>query len=125
MSTLYLPDKIAAGLAGLYGLVSLVGGVMGYVKASSVASLAAGGGSGVLLLACAAGTFFWKPAWSLAVAAVIAIALLGRFLPKAIHPAEGTEHHTAYMVALVMTVGGVLVLLAAGFALAGRSGAGG
>ena len=46
---------IAAGLTALYGLISLIGGYIGYAKAGSTASLIAGGVSGILLLLLAAG----------------------------------------------------------------------
>jgi len=39
----------------LYGIFNLVGGVIGYLKARSTASLIAGSIAGVILLACAAG----------------------------------------------------------------------
>ena len=45
----------AVWVIGLYGIVTFVGGVIGFIKASSRASLIAGGVSGVLLLACAYG----------------------------------------------------------------------
>ena len=35
----------------IFGLLTLAGGIMGYVKANSVASLIAGGLSGILLMA--------------------------------------------------------------------------
>lgn len=39
----------------LYGIFTIVGGISGYVKAKSAASLMAGGGSGIALIACALG----------------------------------------------------------------------
>ena len=45
----------AVWVVGVYGFVSLVGGVVGYVKAKSTASLVAGSVAGALLLWCAAG----------------------------------------------------------------------
>jgi uncharacterized membrane protein (UPF0136 family) len=95
------PRKIAASAAGLYGLIALTGGVIGFVKASSVASLIAGGISGLLLLTCA---FFIprQPKRALIGALVVSLGLLGRFLPNV---AKGA-------VALVMVLGGVLVLAA-------------
>ena len=36
-----------------FGAFSLIGGIIGYVKAKSAASLIAGSGSGILLLLCA------------------------------------------------------------------------
>jgi uncharacterized membrane protein (UPF0136 family) len=39
----------------MFGLYSLIGGVIGYLKAGSVASLIAGGLSGLVLLACSYG----------------------------------------------------------------------
>ena len=67
----------------VFGLLTIVGGVMGYAKAGSTASIIAGSISGILLLLAA----FLLPdhlAVGLALAAVVSIALAGRFLPKLI-----------------------------------------
>ena len=47
--------SVASAVVGLYGIFSLVGGVIGYLKVKSRASLAAGSASGIVLLVCAAG----------------------------------------------------------------------
>ena len=46
---------MAATIVASYGIFSLAGGVIGYLKANSMASLMAGSLSGVLLLLCAYG----------------------------------------------------------------------
>lgn len=64
----------------VFGLLTIVGGVMGYVKAGSTASLVAGSVSGILLLVAA----YLLPehlAVGLAIAGLISIALAGRFVP--------------------------------------------
>ena len=64
----------------VFGLLTIVGGVMGYVKAGSTASLIAGSISGILLLVAA----FLLPghlAIGLALGAVVSILLAGRFVP--------------------------------------------
>jgi uncharacterized membrane protein (UPF0136 family) len=64
----------------VFGLLTIVGGVIGYVKAGSTASIIAGSISGILLLVAA----YLLPdhlAGGLAVAGVISIALAGRFVP--------------------------------------------
>ena len=70
-------DPVAALIAA-YGAVSAIGGVIGYLKARSVASLVAGGLSGILLLLCAAGISHGRP-WSAAGAAAISALLGARF----------------------------------------------
>jgi uncharacterized membrane protein (UPF0136 family) len=97
--------KLAASAAGLYGLIALTGGIIGFVKAGSLASLIAGGISGLLLIACAA-FVSRKPKPALIVALVVSIGLLGRFLPKVSGP-EGLS-----AIALVMALGGFLVAVA-------------
>lgn len=61
-----------AGLVAtiLYGLLSLGGGVMGYVKSQSQVSLISGGISGLLLLLLAVMMYLGK-AWATPVAAII------------------------------------------------------
>jgi uncharacterized membrane protein (UPF0136 family) len=97
----------AVALTGIYGLISLVGGTIGYLKANSAASLVAGGVSGVLLLLCAFGITRW-PVPSLIGAIVISVALAGRFAPKALGMAEKAAGPVDY----VMSLGGVIVVVA-------------
>ena len=47
--------NVAATVVASYGIFSVAGGVIGYLKANSTASLMAGSLSGVLLLLCAYG----------------------------------------------------------------------
>jgi uncharacterized membrane protein (UPF0136 family) len=102
--------KLAASAAGLYGLVALTGGIIGFVKAGSLASLIAGGISGLLLIACA--VFVpRKPKPALIVALVVSLGLVGRFAPKLSGP-DGLN-----LIALVMSLGGVIVLVACALAL--------
>jgi uncharacterized membrane protein (UPF0136 family) len=64
----------------IFGLLTIVGGVIGYAKAGSTASLIAGSISGILLLVAA----FLLPGqlvMGLALAAIVSIALAGRFVP--------------------------------------------
>ena len=44
--------SLAVVIVAVYGAFTLIGGVIGYVKAKSTASLLAGSASGVLLLLC-------------------------------------------------------------------------
>ncbi len=74
---MFLPTKI---YFIVFGLLTIVGGLMGYVKAGSTASLIAGSISGVLLLVAA----FLLPTHvvvGLTIAIVVSLLLAGRFLP--------------------------------------------
>ena len=64
----------------VFGLLTIVGGVIGYVKAGSTASIIAGSIAGILLL-IAALLLPGNLALGLALAVVISIALAGRFIP--------------------------------------------
>ncbi|MEY2497105.1 MAG: hypothetical protein QOD12_661 [Verrucomicrobiota bacterium] len=64
----------------IFGLLTIVGGVIGFVKAGSTASIIAGSISGILLLVAA----FLLPqnlTAGLILAVVISILLAGRFVP--------------------------------------------
>jgi len=65
----------------IFGLLTIAGGIMGYVKAGSVASIIAGAITGVLLLIGALLLPEHRVA-GLATALVISILLAGQFLPK-------------------------------------------
>jgi uncharacterized membrane protein (UPF0136 family) len=119
MNTVPTVHIIAAGLAGLYGVVALVGGCIGYATKGSTASLMAGVISGVLLLACAAAIAF-RPYPALIAAAVIALLLAGRFaavLAQNSGKLSDWLSEGAGVTAYIMVVGGVLVLVAAGLAM--------
>jgi uncharacterized membrane protein (UPF0136 family) len=75
MSNLLVPYTL------LFGLLTIAGGAVGYVKAKSKASLIAGGISGLLLLLAAylmTSGHFWA---GQILAFVISVLLAGRFIP--------------------------------------------
>lgn len=74
---MFLPTKI---YFIVFGILTIAGGLMGYVKAGSTASLIAGGISGILLLVAA----FLLPSHvvaGLVLGMVVSLLLAGRFLP--------------------------------------------
>ena len=62
----------------LYGGFNIVGGIVGYVKAKSSASLIAGSGSGIVLLSCASAIGKGN-LWALLVSFSVALLLGVRF----------------------------------------------
>ena len=101
--------SVAVAVVACYGLFSLVGGLIGYLKANSAASLMAGSASGVLLLLCAYGMGHGSRAaglGSFAIAVVLGARFLGTWL---------TRHRV--MPDLLMILFSVATLLAAGVAL--------
>ena len=104
--------KLARGLAVAYGLVALIGGLIGFLKAGSLASLIAGGASGVLLIV--AGVLVGsKPKAGLILGLVVSLALLGRFVSGAIKSGPSA-------IAVVMIVGALAVLFGTARALAAK-----
>jgi uncharacterized membrane protein (UPF0136 family) len=72
---------MAVGAVMVLGVFSIVGGLIGFVKARSRASLIAGGFSGLLLLVCAHTIYYQRPQQDAAVLAsgVVALSLGVRF----------------------------------------------
>lgn len=102
--------RVPALLTAAYGLVALIGGTIGFVKAGSVASLIAGGGSGLILLVAAALVMKVERARvGLIIALVVSVLLIGRF--------ASTLRNGASPVAIVMIIGGLVVLVASALAL--------
>jgi uncharacterized membrane protein (UPF0136 family) len=64
----------------IFGLLTIVGGVIGYVKAGSTASIVAGAISGIVLLV-AAYLLPGNVALGLVIAGLVSIALAARFIP--------------------------------------------
>src|ERR1700682_2105216 len=92
----------------VFCLLTIVGGVIGYVKAGSTASIIAGSICGVLLLV--AGLLLPQHlALGLALGAVISIALAGRFVPAFIK----TGHVMPAGLMSVLSVLGVIMAIVA------------
>ena len=92
----------------VFGLLTIVGGVIGYVKAGSTASIIAGSISGILLLVAA----FLLPehlAVGLALAAVISIALAGRFVPAFIKTGQAMP---AGLMSVLSVIGVIMAIVA-------------
>lgn len=116
-------QPIAAILIGLYGLASIVGGLIGYFKAGSTASVAAGVPAGVILLVCAAGCYFQRPVPALAGAIIVSLALVGFFGSKVVSHMDKLGEFVqspAGPRTVAMLVGGLLVIIASAAALASR-----
>ena len=94
--------KISVLVVGLYGLLSLIGGIIGYAKARSVASLIAGSISGIILLACAYGLMNGSRPATI-ISGVLALALGGRFFGVWLKKRR-------VMPDLVMVLGAIVVL---------------
>ena len=68
----------------LFAVLTLIGGIMGYVKAKSVASLLAGSVSGVLLVA-ASFMLPARPIRAYVIGLLVSVLLAGKFVPDFIH----------------------------------------
>jgi uncharacterized membrane protein (UPF0136 family) len=94
----------------IFGALTIVGGIMGFVKAQSKASLIAGGISGVLLLL--AGYLLTTNKYvGLGLGMVVSLALAGRFVPSFL------ETHK-FMPAGMMSILSVIAIILTGLALA-------
>jgi uncharacterized membrane protein (UPF0136 family) len=114
MNTIPTMHLIAAIITGVYGLVSLIGGIMGYVNAASKESLIAGGASGIILLVCAGG-ILRLPFWSSIVAIIVALALIGFFVSRFVRNLQQLGEYLSSVrgaTALVMIIGGVITIAA-------------
>lgn len=92
----------------IFGLITIAGGVMGYVKVGSTASLIAGSISGILLLVAA----FLLPGnvvAGLALGGIVSLALAAQFLPKFF--ASG-KMMPAGMMSILSIIGIVFAILA-------------
>ena len=92
----------------IFGLLTFVGGIIGYVKAHSWISLIAGSICGALLL-LAAFLLPGKPQPAFILALFVSVALAGQFVPKFI---ESKAPFPAGVMSLLSLAGLVVTLLA-------------
>jgi uncharacterized membrane protein (UPF0136 family) len=92
----------------VFGVLTVAGGVVGYVKAGSVASIVAGSITGVLLLVAA----FLLPehrAIGLATAFIISLLLAAQFAPKFIRTGRAMP---AGMMSILSVIGIIVAIVA-------------
>ena len=92
----------------IFGLLTIVGGVIGYVKAGSTASIVAGGISGIALI-IAAWLMPGNVVLGLAIAGVVSILLAGRFIPAFMSTGKIMP---AGMMAILSLIGVVMAIVA-------------
>ncbi len=94
----------------VFGILTIAGGVLGYVKAGSMASIIAGSITGVLLLVGA----FLMPrnlAGGLALAVVVSFLLAGRFVPKFIQTGKAMPDGIMSVLSVIGIILGILAWL--------------
>jgi uncharacterized membrane protein (UPF0136 family) len=92
----------------IFGLLTIVGGVIGFVKAGSTASLVAGSISGIALLLAA----FLLPgnvAFGLIIAGVVSVLLAGKFIPNFMQTGKIMP---AGLMAILSAIGVVMAIVA-------------
>ena len=91
----------------IFGLLTIVGGVIGYASKGSMASIVAGSISGILLLV---GAFLLpdKAVAGLAIAGVVSVLLAGRFIPAFM---KTGDFMPSGMMAVLSAIGIVMAIL--------------
>jgi uncharacterized membrane protein (UPF0136 family) len=92
----------------VFGILTIAGGVIGYVKAGSMPSIIAGSISGILLLVAA----FLLPdhrVAGLAIGLIISLLLAGQFIPKLIRTGNAMP---AGMMSILSVIGIVMAIVA-------------
>jgi len=92
----------------VFGLLTIIGGIIGYASKGSMASIIAGSVSGILILAAA----FLLPnnaTAGLAIAGIVSILLAGRFLPAFL---KTGDFMPAGMMSILSVIGIIMAVLA-------------
>ena len=92
----------------IFGLLTIIGGVIGYVKAGSTASIIAGAISGIALIV-AAFLLTGNPALGLIIAGLVSVLLAGRFIPAFMKTGNMMP---AGLMALLSAIGVVMAIVA-------------
>jgi uncharacterized membrane protein (UPF0136 family) len=92
----------------LFGVLTIAGGIIGYVKAGSVASIIAGSITGILLLVAAFLLSTHRGA-GLAIALVISLLLAVQFIPKFLQTGKAMP---AGMMSILSVIGVIAAIVA-------------
>jgi len=92
----------------VFGALTIAGGIIGFVKAKSRASLIAGGLCGLLLIVAGALMFDHKLMAGLILGVLVSVALAGQFVPKVMlnrAPIHSIVMAVLSVVSLILTIG--------------------
>ena len=92
----------------VFGLLTIAGGVVGYVKAGSMASIIAGAITGILLLVAA----FLLPdhrVAGLTIALIVSVLLAGQFVPKFLRTGTVMPAEVMSLLSLIGIIAAVVV----------------
>jgi uncharacterized membrane protein (UPF0136 family) len=92
----------------VFGILTIAGGIIGYVKAGSMPSIIAGSISGILLLVAA----FLLPdqrVAGLAIGLIVSLLLAGQFIPKFIRTGKAMP---AGMMSILSVIGIIMAIVA-------------
>ena len=92
----------------VFGFLTLVGGVIGFLKAKSRASLIAGGICGLALIAAGALVAWDRINYGLILGLLVSVALAGQFVPKTV---MGRAPIHSILMAVLSTVSLVITLI--------------
>jgi uncharacterized membrane protein (UPF0136 family) len=92
----------------IFGLLTIVGGVIGYVKAGSTASIIAGSISGIVLIVAAC-LLPGNVVLGLVIAGVVSLLLAGRFIPAFMKTGQAMP---AGLMSALSVIGLILAILA-------------
>jgi uncharacterized membrane protein (UPF0136 family) len=92
----------------VFGVLTIAGGIIGYVKANSVPSIVAGSITGILLVAAAFLLSDYQVA-GLALGLIVSLLLAGQFIPKFIRTGKAMP---AGMMSILSVIGIVMAVLA-------------
>ena len=92
----------------IFGLLTIVGGVIGYVKAGSTVSIIAGSISGIALIVAAL-LLPGNPALALAIAGLVSILLAGRFIPAFMKTGQAMP---AGLMSVLSVIGVIMAIVA-------------
>jgi uncharacterized membrane protein (UPF0136 family) len=92
----------------VFGALTIIGGIIGYVKAGSLPSIIAGSIAGILLLV---GALLLPNHWmaGLAIELIVSLLLAGQFVPKFLQPGKAMP---AGMMSILSVIGIIAALVA-------------
>jgi uncharacterized membrane protein (UPF0136 family) len=94
----------------VFAVLTIVGGIMGYVKAKSIVSIISGSISGIILIVCSI-LLRERPIVAGVLALIVSVLLAGKFVPDYVHKRAFVPGGLMALLSLVSIVATILVLI--------------